>query len=250
MTALHRSHEQLRNVLDGASDHLVNRQSYAAEWTIAQVASHLGSGAQCFELFFDAGLDHTASPGVEQFQPIWDAWNAKPPAAQAADAVVADGVLLAQVDALEPSLADAWRLDMFGTVQTLGGLMRMRLAEHALHTWDIAVALQPAATVSPDAAELLLGALPMLVERAAKPGGTQLQLGVVTTEPGARLLLELSGDTARLSPGDAASTTELELPAEAFVRLVYGRLDPAHTPPTVVGEDETLAALREAFPGV
>ena len=41
---------------------------------------------------------------------------------------------------------------------------------------------------------------------------------------------------------------EGEFPAEAFVRLVYGRLDPAHTPP--VDDGDVLDALRPVFTGV
>jgi hypothetical protein len=37
------------------------------------------------------------------------------------------------------------------------------------------------------------------------------------------------------------------LPAESFVRLVYGRLDPEHTPATV--DAEAVASLRLLFPG-
>jgi hypothetical protein len=40
------------------------------------------------------------------------------------------------------------------------------------------------------------------------------------------------------------------LPAEALIRLVYGRLDAAHTPPSVRVENIDLDALRRAFPGV
>jgi hypothetical protein len=44
------------------------------------------------------------------------------------------------------------------------------------------------------------------------------------------------------------SLPALRLPAEAVVRLVYGRLDPAHTPP--VGSQEVdLDDLRPIFPG-
>jgi hypothetical protein len=38
------------------------------------------------------------------------------------------------------------------------------------------------------------------------------------------------------------------LPAEAFCRLVYGRLDPDHTPP-FSGDAALLDALRSVFPG-
>jgi hypothetical protein len=40
----------------------------------------------------------------------------------------------------------------------------------------------------------------------------------------------------------------VRLPAEAFLRLVYGRLDPDHTPP-VDTQDVELGTLRSIFPG-
>jgi hypothetical protein len=41
------------------------------------------------------------------------------------------------------------------------------------------------------------------------------------------------------------------MPAEALLRLVYGRLDPGHMPPpeTLAGPID-LAALRRTFPGL
>jgi hypothetical protein len=38
------------------------------------------------------------------------------------------------------------------------------------------------------------------------------------------------------------------LPAEALIRLVYGRLDPDHTP-AVKGDPDVLDRLRRVFPG-
>jgi hypothetical protein len=52
-----------------------------------------------------------------------------------------------------------------------------------------------------------------------------------------------------LLPWDGeGSLAELRLPAEAFLRLVYGRLDREHTPPA---DDNAvdLDQLRAAFPG-
>ena len=40
---------------------------------------------------------------------------------------------------------------------------------------------------------------------------------------------------------------DLRLPAESLVRLVYGRLDPAHTP--VAADSTGLDDLRGLFPG-
>jgi hypothetical protein len=52
-------------------------------------------------------------------------------------------------------------------------------------------------------------------------------------------------------PGDTdPDLPVLRLPVAAFVRLVYGRLDPDHTPASVVAEGVDLDDLRKAFPGV
>ena len=124
----------------------------------------------------------------------------------------------------------------------------MRLSEHAVHTWDIAVALDPAATVAPDAVGLLIDTLGPLVARAAKPPGQQRRLRVSTTSPVRHYVLDL-GDTVTLTPTDGdAVRPELALPAEAFLRLVYGRLDPEHTPP-VEAQNVDLDELRQVFPG-
>jgi hypothetical protein len=48
---------------------------------------------------------------------------------------------------------------------------------------------------------------------------------------------------------DGVAAADLTLPAEAFLRLVYGRLDAAHTPSSVTGDTARLADLRKAFPG-
>ena len=50
------------------------------------------------------------------------------------------------------------------------------------------------------------------------------------------------------SPSPRDGQRQLVLPAEAFARLVYGRLDPDHTPP-VEGDAESLDELRKVFPG-
>jgi hypothetical protein len=50
------------------------------------------------------------------------------------------------------------------------------------------------------------------------------------------------------SEDGAEEPATFELPAESFIRLVYGRLDPEHTPATV-GQDGELDVLRSTFPG-
>ena len=129
---------------------------------------------------------------------------------------------------------------------------RMRVSEHAIHTWDVVVALDPAATVAPDAVTLLIDTLDQLAARSGKPDGKQRKVRVSTTDPERQFTLE-TGEAVTLTPADGESTpelglSELRMPAEAFVRLIYGRMDEAHTPPVESAAVE-LDELRQIFPG-
>ena len=89
-----------------------------------------------------------------------------------------------------------------------------------------------------------------LAARSGKPDGTKLRLHVSASDPQRDFTLE-SGDTVTLAPsapGEDPGLPDLQLPAEALVRLVYGRLDPAHTPP-VETRGVDLDELRRLFPG-
>ncbi|HEY6278699.1 MAG TPA: maleylpyruvate isomerase family mycothiol-dependent enzyme [Streptosporangiaceae bacterium] len=250
LTALRNSHDRLATAVSPLTSEQVGGPSYH-DWTIAQVASHLGSGAEVFGLFLAAGAAGTEAPGIEQFRPIWDRWNAKPAPQQVQDAVVTDAALLDQASELAPAERESWQLDVFGTHQDLPGLLRMRLSEHAMHTWDIVVALDPAATVADDAIELIVGNLAPLAARAGKGSPEPVTVHVITSGPEREFLLELTPDGVKLTPapGPGHATATLRLPAEAFVRLLYGRLDPAHTPGSVEAENVELDTLRRSFPG-
>jgi uncharacterized protein (TIGR03083 family) len=248
LDALRHSHDTLRAVTEPLSAGQLQQRSYTREWSIAQVLSHIGSQSEVFGLFLDAGLSGEDPPGRDAFPPIWDAWNARSPQAQAADAVAADGALVGRLESLDAGQRERFRLAVFGMDLDMTGLLRMRLGEHAIHTWDVAVALDPAARVAPDAVGLLVDTLGQLAARAGKPDGTQLRLHVSATGPERDFTLE-SGETVTLVPSEGEeSPPELRLPAEALVRLVYGRLDPAHTPP-VETRGVDLDELRRIFPG-
>ena len=78
----------------------------------------------------------------------------------------------------------------------------------------------------------------------------EAQLIAVTTEgPDRRFLLAIGPDGPSLTDaGEGDIKATLRLPAEAFVRLLFGRLDPDHTPP-VQTEGVDLDLLRQTFPG-
>jgi uncharacterized protein (TIGR03083 family) len=249
LAALRNSRARLVDAATPLSAEQVRQPSYDTEWTIAQVLSHLGTGSIFFKFILEAGLAGEPAPGIDVMRPIWDEWNAKSPDDQARDAIEADGELMAAFEALDAEQRDSWHLDFFGTDRDFAGLLQMRLGEHSVHTWDFVVALQPKALLAPDAVDVLIDSLEPLVARAGKPLDRQLVIGVETDSPSRNFVLTVDAEGATLEPLDARFEADrlLALPAEAFVRLVYGRLDPEHTP---LGVDAAaLEELRPVFPG-
>jgi uncharacterized protein (TIGR03083 family) len=250
LTAIRASHERMTALVAGLDEQRARTRSYARQWSIAQVASHLGSQAEIFGLFLAAGLAGADAPEGDVFVPIWDRWNALPPLAQIADSVAENGRLLARLEGLSGAEQDSFRLTLFGTDLDIAGLAGLRLGEHALHTWDIAVALDPAATLAPDAVGLLIDTLPNMAANAGTPVPAGVPVTVRTTDPDRTFALTLNPHVA-LTPvtGEpAGGTPVVTFPAEAFIRLVAGRLDPDHTPLGVDAPDH-LDQLRQAFPG-
>lgn len=250
--ALEVNHGRLVAVLDGLSEEQAGAQSYDDDWSIAQVASHLGSSAEIFRLLLAAGLAGDPAPDQEAMQPVWATWDAKSPTDQVRDTIAADAAFLADADAVSEADRERWRLHLFGSVQTLEGLLRMRLSENTLHTWDIAVMGDPALAVPADAAALVTENLAMVAGLAGKPSVEQRSVEVRTTDPERAFHLDLGPEGVALSPSsdDTAASAALTLPTEAFVRLVYGRLDAEHTPSSVGATGIDLDDLRAVFPGL
>jgi uncharacterized protein (TIGR03083 family) len=250
LAALRASHDRLATVLAGMSDADVAGRAYPSEWSVGQTASHLGSGAEIFTLFLEAGATGSPAPGADRFQPIWATWNAKSPTEQARDSVVADEIFLDRAAALSPAERDGWHLDLFGSEQTLLGLLTMRLGEHAVHTWDIAVAADPAATIAPEPTAILVDSLAGAVARSAKPTKPRRIL-ISTSAPDRLFLLEFTADEATLTAVDTEPAVDatLHLSAEALIRLAYGRLDGDNTPDNSKAEGVDLDELRSTFEG-
>jgi uncharacterized protein (TIGR03083 family) len=248
--ALRHSQNRLASTVQPLSREQLLQPSYHS-WTIAEVLSHLGSAAEIFQGWFTAALDRTAPPGQETNQPIWDAWNARGAEAQARDSLDINERLVRRFESLSNEELARIHLTLFGMPLDATGLARFRLGEHAVHSWDIAVALDPTAQVLPDAVALLIDTLSMLARFAGKPQDKEFRLRVRTREPKRDISLWVGG-TVEISPrdGDGMVDGELAIPAEAFLRLVYGRLDPAHTPEVELTGSITLDDLRHVFPGV
>lgn len=147
---------------------------------------------------------------------------------------------------------EAFRTELFGRTAGSVPLLRMRLSEHAVHTWDVAVALDPTAQVDAEAVALLIDGLGDTVARLARPSAGSGEVTVVTSSPSRWFRLHWGPEGVGLVPAEAARDAgpTLELPAEALLRLVYGRLDDGHPPRAKVRADGVeLAGLASMFPG-
>jgi uncharacterized protein (TIGR03083 family) len=239
---------RLRELVRGLDTDQLESPSYDTDWTIADVLSHLGSGGALMERRLEATLAGTQLPD-DVAQPVWDEWNAKSPQAQADDALAEDDRLGKAFEAVDD--ADRKKLDFpFGPVSvSFETLVAFRLNEHALHTWDIEVMADRGTGLPTDAAAVIIDNLGLIGRFAAKPTGDEREIRVRTRDPVRHFTVRLTPDAAQLLEGDAGVEPDLELPAESFCRLVYGRLDPDHSP-AVLANGEVLDLLRRVFPGV
>jgi uncharacterized protein (TIGR03083 family) len=245
------SHERLSGIAAGLTEDQLVAQSYDTEWTVAQVLSHIGSGAEIFGLILDASLAGADAPGGEQFQAVWAKWNAKSPVAMRDDAIASNTALVDKLEAVTPEQAASVQFSFGPFSLDLAGFVRMRLSEHALHTWDVAVFLDPSAVVAQDAVALLLPGLGQMAGRAGKPADPAFTVRLATID-GLGAWAVQAGESAAFGPADdsASYDGEVALPGEALLRLIAGRLDTDHTPAGVTESGARgLADLRQVFPG-
>jgi len=252
---LRRSHDNLASLVEPMTPEQVRGRSYCRDWTSAQVLSHLGSGAEIALLMLPGALGEGPPASRDAFPPVWDVWNAKSPDDQAADAIASDEKHVQRLEQLTDEELAAARMDFLGMQLDAIGIIRLRLGEHVLHTWDLAVMQDPAATVQADAVELLIDNVPQfLAPRLGKPLPEPLRVRITTTGPHRDYLLS-SGESISVvnwpaeEPAEDGAAPHVTMPAEALLRLSYGRMDPDHTPASVSGDPEVLDKLRAMFPG-
>ncbi len=251
IATLRRSHDRLAGLVAPLTPEQLRDQSYCTDWSVAQVLSHLGSGAEIALMGLPAALGEAEPLSREARGPIWDKWNAKSPDDQAADAVAIDERQIDALEQLSDSELASMKMEFFGRQLDAVGIIRLRLGEHALHTWDVAVYSDPAATVSEDAVALLIDNVPgFLAPRLGKALAEPFAVRITTFSPERDYLLT-SGESVSMTdwPGDDGPVPQVRMPAESLLRLAYGRLDPAHTPADVSGDPAVLGKLRAIFPG-
>ena len=254
IAVLRRSHDNLVSIVTPMTPELIRGRSYCRDWTNAQVLSHLGSGAEIALMSLPGALGEGPPANRDDFPKVWDVWNAKGPDEMAADALESDERHVQRLEQLSDEELAAARMDFFGMQLDAAGIIRLRVGEHVVHTWDVAVMQDPSATVQGDAVALLIDNVPQfLAPRLGKPLGEPFRVRITTTEPHRDYLLT-SGESVSVVNWPSEDTADgdvphVTMPAEALLRLSYGRLDPEHTPSSVSGDTDTLDKLRQMFPG-
>jgi uncharacterized protein (TIGR03083 family) len=260
IAALRSNHDELAARVRGFDEQDLARQSGSSQWDVAQVLSHLGSGAEIGLATLQTGVAGQPGPDQDFNKSVWDRWNAMSPQEKAKGFLRANEQLVTGFENLDAAARQDLHVKMAflpfpADVALLSG---MRLNEAVLHGWDVRVAFDPHATLNAQEAatalEQLTGPLNFMVGFLGKPealGGTQATLRVETTDP-RRVLGLVLGPTVSLSDAPADSDGVLTAPAEALLRLLGGRLDQAHTPDTltITSDAVTLDQLRRIFPGI
>ncbi|KAB1937302.1 maleylpyruvate isomerase family mycothiol-dependent enzyme [Micromonospora sp. ALFpr18c] len=254
ITALRAGHEELAALVRDLKEDDLLRPSGASEWQVSQVLSHLGSGAEINLAALTAARTGAPGPDGDFNRGVWQRWDAMPPAEHAAGFLAANERLVEAYEALDADTRASLRIDLGFLpepvdVATAG---RFRLSEFALHQWDVEVAVNPFAAVTPLAVSLLLDQIGGMLGWTSRPqelAGRQATLLLRLSEPERTYGLRL-GETIELVDAPEQPDGELTAPAEAWLRLAVGRLGPAYTPDGVrVTGPVTLDDLRRVFVG-
>ena len=253
LAALHASSARLAAAVSGLRDEQLSRPSFAKDWSIAQVLSHLGSATEICTTLVERGVagDATA-PRREDMEPVWERWNALTGPEQRTHWMEADARHLRLLDSLHAAERASLRVPYFAGLLDLPAYAGYWLSEQSVHAWDVEVDLDVDATIPAAEVALLWERLDLVATRFRHAGTlgrlapASVTINCADTHRTAALLLasELHiypCETAE--PAGAVTGT-----SEAILRLVYGRNRPERDDVTATGP-VTLEDLRALFPG-
>ncbi|GAA4250063.1 maleylpyruvate isomerase family mycothiol-dependent enzyme [Dactylosporangium darangshiense] len=254
IAALRKGHDDLSALVAGLTAEQLTGPSAASEWDVSQVVSHLGSGAEINLEAVQASLEGRGAPEFEFNKGVWARWDGMTPQERQAAFPEANRRLVEAYEAFTPQQRESHKIDVGWMPEPVDVATSalLRLSEFGYHDWDVRVALDPSATIAPEAAALMNDRVEGLLGWIAKPAnldGRTAHLLVRLTDTGETFGLQLAEPVA-LTAAPEAPDGELELPLEAWLRLAAGRLKPAYTPASVqVTGAITLDDLRAVFPG-
>lgn len=248
IAAMRRAQDEFSDLVATLTQEQLRTGSACTEWSVADVLSHLGSGAENNRRTLLAGKADMAAN-----QAAWDRWNAMTPQEKADNSVSFGEQLVLAFESQNEEARQNRKIDL-GVLPMpvdIALCADLRLSEMALHRWDVEVPFDAQARVSDYLVPVVLERLPLFAGFFAKPIGRALRIGIKTLNPDHNYVLELTTEVGRLSE-DVSSDVDanVSLPAGAFVLLTSGRLAPKHTPAGVeVTGAVSLDELRAVFPG-
>ncbi|MET0525900.1 MAG: maleylpyruvate isomerase family mycothiol-dependent enzyme [Nocardioides sp.] len=246
---LRANHDRLAAFVVDVEESQLKGPSGASEWTVADVLSHLGSGAEIQRHTIAHALGDVSEAPPNQA--VWDRWDALPPVEQAHAFVEADERLVALYESLTDDQRESTTVHLGFLPEPVPVVvpLALRLNEQTLHGWDARVGIDPRATLDEEAAEL------MFRHYATT---TSFLLGFIGKSDRLAQTLRLAvrgytlviDDGVTVEQGTLGTTATYVGPLEAVLRLLAGRLAPEQTPDDVrVTGNVTLDELREVFPG-
>ncbi|MEU7906168.1 maleylpyruvate isomerase N-terminal domain-containing protein [Actinoplanes sp. NPDC049118] len=253
IAALRAEHDTLASTAPALTTAQLTGPSGAADWTIADVLSHLGSGAEITLADFRASLGEAEPPAPGFNQGVWDRWNALSPQDQAAGSLESDTALVTALEAVAEERHDELKvkLGFLPEPLPLASFAAMRLSEVVHHGWDVRVGIDPAATLAEPSAQLLAehlsDGLGFLLGFIAKPDAVREPAVIEISRTPYRIVLD---DRIRLTTEALPATATFAGPLESTMRMLAGRLAAKHTPAGVeVTGNISLDELRAVFPG-
>jgi len=255
IAALRANHDELAGLVPGLSEKQLTGGSGASEWSVAQVLSHLGSGAEITLAGLNTAVNEAPAPGDNFNQQVWDRWNAKPAAEQARDFVTSDAALVAALESLsqQQRAGATVRMGFLPSPVSMAVFTGMRLNEAIHHGWDVRVAVDPSAAIHADAAQLLAehlsGELSFLLGFIGKADA--LAAPATLDVEGSGFGIVVDGAVRLITPVSALTVTATFTgPLESAIRLTAGRLAGPYTPAEVTVKGSVdLDDLRRVFPG-
>lgn len=251
--ALRESNAHLAEFLGTPDGVDVASATYCPGWSVAHLLRHFGSGAEIGLLNLRGALSADEPPPRSLYGEIIAAWASKPEERLAQEALARNDLYVDTLDALDDDSLDALRVRLRGRDLDVAAFVGRRLFEHALHTWDIEVMRNPLAVLTPEAATLLVDRVIANLDMLSGGRGTvspPVRVGVSIEDSGKAFILEAGPEAVNLEAA-GLELASLRSSAEAFVRLLSGRLDVNHTPASLIASpDEVLEQLRGIFAGV
>ncbi|MEA5360440.1 maleylpyruvate isomerase family mycothiol-dependent enzyme [Amycolatopsis sp., V23-08] len=248
ITALRAEHDTLAALVSTLTDDQLAATSGASEWTVAQALSHLGSGAEIGYAPIAKAAGEDVTP--EDNPTIWARWDGSAPRAQAEGFLEHNARWLELVEAFTPEQRSSLTVDLGFLPEPVPLLtaVGMRLSEVANHSWDVRVAFDPEAGVDAGSADVLVehmsGPLGFMLGFLAKPA--ELADPASVAVPGGALVID---DAVTVVDHLESPSATFNGPAEAFIRLVSGRLKAPYDKGVTVEGTVSLDDLRRVFPG-